>query len=358
MRTFGYHHVEPKRIPHPLGPGHLWRKCYFVHPSTQIPQAEQKSLWLTNSALQDGLPALYSNSVNIPYDDVRKSVKEAIDQNVVYQRNTSLTVRQKLLRDEISTGLVPAVMNAIYSHSDSSLPLWCHVTHRPEIETYWKKGGNNFLLQGSPDYLIRTSLPLPVFMPVCDIRPLPDNRPTYRPVNLQLFQRSFDTIDIFGGFRLGSKRPYPHTQIIIDMRSLNSRDQMVAHAARAQFGLTAAHAITVQLYEQQGSYPIKMPEILDVPITTQCVITNGHMFAFACYQLNGLDLDQHDVPNLLWVRGPFSLYESLDVDEGAIGVNDDCVQLLTSFLLNPLVEYNCRQLDSGSDQEVVPLSEN
>jgi hypothetical protein len=294
---------------------------------------------------------VHSAHTNTPDDDVIKSVKEAIEENIVYQRNTSLLLKPKLTRDEISTGLVQALINAIYSHSDSSLPFWSHVTYRPEIETYWRKDSNNFILRGAPDYLIRTSLPLPTFIPTQDIKPLPEDRPIYTPVNLQLFRRSFDTIDIFGGFRLGSKRPYPHTQIIVDVRAFNNRDQLMAIASRAQFGLTSAHAITMELYRQRDRYPIKMPEVLDPPVTLQCVVTDGRIFAFACYQLNSLDLDQGEMPNVLWVHGPLALYETLDKENGAVGVSQDCVGLLKAFLLNPLVEYSCNRQVQGNEQK-------
>ena len=128
----------------------------------------------------------------------------------------------------------------------------------------------------------------------------------------------------------------------------------MAIATRAQFGLTSAHAITMELYRQRDNYPITMPEVLDPPVTSQCVVTNGRMFAFACYQLNSLDLDQRDVPNLLWVRGPFALYETLDEENGAVGVSEDCVRLFSAFLLNPLVEYDrVSQVESDGHENLL-----
>lgn len=125
----------------------------------------------------------------------------------------------------------------------------------------------------------------------------------------------------------------------------------MAIASRAQFGLTSAHAITMELYRQRDRYPIKMPEVLDPPVTLQCVVTDGRIFAFACYQLNSLDLDQGEMPNVLWVHGPLALYETLDKENGAVGVSQDCVGLLKAFLLNPLVEYSCNRQVQGNEQK-------
>jgi hypothetical protein len=88
---------------------------------------------------------------------------------------------------------------------------------------------------------------------------------------------------------------------------------------------------------------------LKVPLTTQCVISNGKETVLMCYQLNTLSLQEdHGIKNCAWgtekiniftssedndsEKRSAKLYGSFDTEKDLPNVNEDCVQSLLSFI--------------------------
>ena len=311
-RSFGYHHVEPKKLPHPLGSTTKWRKCYFVHPTSQIPKCDLKSLWLTNTVLEEGLPPEYDASSYVPSDEDDE------------------TLHDNIRRAENVSGLLFTLLTSIWARADNPTPLFSHVSMKPSIQSYWRKNGENYIFRGSPDFLIRSALPLTMVTNVPDVKT--EARENYQPTNLQLYQRSVDHLRVFPGYRPGSKRSHAHTQILVDQRSSNSNEQLVAHAVLSQFALLSAQTLANRIAEQRNKDKrIEIPPRMETPALCQSIITNGKLFTFSVYQLHTLDLDQVSVWNRVWIRGPMPLIQHSE--ENAISIKNDCLRLLSAFIL-------------------------
>lgn len=82
---------------------------------------------------------------------------------------------------------------------------------------------------------------------------------------------------------------------------------------------------------------------LTYPFTTQCVVTDGQMFRFLCYQLNtlrlwvddGVEPSSNPLRNIVWASEPMPLY-----NPDTQAVNDEMLKvLLKCVLLQPAVRH-------------------
>jgi len=94
---------------------------------------------------------------------------------------------------------------------------------------------------------------------------------------------------------------------------------------------------------------------LTYPITTQCVVTDGHTFRFFCYQLNTLRLwvddgtEPHCNPlrNVVWASEPMPLY-----NPDTQTLNEDVLKvLLCCVLLRPAVRQGVEMRPYLPDEE-------
>jgi len=94
---------------------------------------------------------------------------------------------------------------------------------------------------------------------------------------------------------------------------------------------------------------------LTYPITTQCVVTDGHMFRFFCYQLNTLRLWVDDggessgnpLRNVIWASEPMPLY-----NPDTQTLNEDVLKvLLRCVLLRPAVRHGVEMRPYLPDEE-------
>lgn len=98
-----------------------------------------------------------------------------------------------------------------------------------------------------------------------------------------------------------------------------------------------------QLAAQAQTTGVHHGTVLDQPIVTQGVITNGHQIVFMVYQLNSLDmLDDKGVWNRCWytpvmemyqqkLSGPWNVYEETKRGESLLGYNEDICKYFVSF---------------------------
>jgi len=94
---------------------------------------------------------------------------------------------------------------------------------------------------------------------------------------------------------------------------------------------------------------------LTYPFTTQCVVTDGQMFRFFCYQLNTLRLWVDDgvepscnpLRNIVWASDPMPLY-----NPDTQSLNEDVFKvLLRCILLQPAVRHGVEMRPYLPDEE-------
>ena len=75
---------------------------------------------------------------------------------------------------------------------------------------------------------------------------------------------------------------------------------------------TFAHLVAKAL-SCQGN---KLGEVVQEPLTAQCVVTNGIKTSLLCYQLNTLDFENDDgVKNIVWVNEGSLMYKKAKIEE-------------------------------------------
>ena len=321
-RNYGYVHVPKKVPPHLLGPGCVWRKCYEVHPYSEIGGVLQKYQFLTKTSVLNGLPEVYEQHVN-PGENIIEDMTERAIQFLVdrFKHNVA-----HFRRSEITDGLLHSMIASAWQLG-SKYPhlLNSHFAVNPRVETYWRRNGNNYICLPKPMNILFTSSPLQLY---CD----PGTTDTmmesfeYQSSEIGLFQRSFDEINVCGGCERQGPYPFAHTLFMFD-RTKNNPEQTHAHALMSMFAQTSAQSV------QNG---FKLDQDLVYPLSLQAILTNGRRFSFACYQLNTLDFkpnSKSSKTNFLWLGPSLDLYEHIS-PAGDIDLNRDVLQYMCQFLLN------------------------
>ena len=326
-RCYGYVHVPKKRIPHLLGYGNLWRKCYVIHPQTRAHDCLSKYQWLTKTIVIRDLPDIFG-ALPTPdaamVDDFETRANESLSFQV-RERPTNT-----LLKRDLSSGFLQCVLMSIwqkgprYPHlTDSNL------THSPVVECYWKRSGVNYITILNPLYILHTSAPLQLF---CD--PGFTEGEMWPPVeyqasDLRVFERSFDQIEVFGGTKYKSPYSFAHTLFLYN-QNWNTIEQTYANALISLFAQSAAHTV-------QNGY--RQDHDLQFPLATYGILLDGKEFTFVAYQLNTLDF-RTDMSsskcNVLWIGPTMSLYEEATQGNGLRGFNRECAAHFVKIVLHSL----------------------
>ena len=325
IRHYGYVHVPKKVPPHLLGPGGVWRKCYKVHPYSEIVSPLQKYQWVTKTIKIEGLPEVYSN-ISPPNETL---IDDSMERAREFLINHFHRMTTNFRRTELNDGLLHSILIPVWQLG-SKFPhiVDSYLTRNPKIECYWRRNTSNYVCFTNPLSSLYSSSPLQLF---CD----PENDTTegslpsfdYHPSHMGLFEHRFDQINVFGGCKRQSPYPFSHTLFVMD-RTSHSPEQTYAHALMQMFTQSAAQTI------QNG---FQLDKDLHFPLSSQAILTDGKRFTFACYQLNTLDLTKESQStryNYLWVGPSIDLYEYVSCDCEVVGLNAECIKIVLQFLLN------------------------
>lgn len=334
-RQYGYVHVPKKKIPHILGPGWLWRKCFIVHPQTQTLDPLTKYQWLTKSVVVNDLP---DQILSMPppeqslLDDYLKRAEEFLAFQIHNRQTEHGLPFTKLEMSSFFQSTLASLwfLGNQYDHLSQS-----HLTYCRDVKCYWRRNGDNYLCVPTPLYMVRTMKALGLF---CRPDFQGDTIPPlqYKPSHLGLFEHSVDQILPSGGAQSRSPFPMAHTLLVHDHGS-HSVEQLHAHGLMQLFSQAAAEAV------QNG---FKIDEQLPYPLVNQGILTDGKTFTFVCFQLNTLDLrkdsDSDGVNNVFWAGPSLKLYERVERGRGVEEFNESCAGLLLKFLLNEPVRQRPR----------------
>ena len=310
---YGYVHVPKKRIPHILGPGYAWRKCFVVHPQTQLLDPLSKYLWLTRSRAVRGLPEL--DKPLLP-DGAVGRFRASCEEALLPARSSPSQQRELLLELLLAalTSLRP--FRAMRDHL-----AWSNLTFDPKLECFWRHRGVNLISWLEPLCLVLAASPLRCFVSPGDLVGDPSPDFDFHPSVLGLFERSFDNITPFGGVKRLAPFSFGHTLFLFDCKS-RGRDQLLAHALMGLFCLAAGECV-------QHGHPVNAD--LTSPRALQAVLSDGKQFTFVCFQLNTLDLEG-ERSNVLWLGPSLPLYQCLGLAGKVDGFDEDCAENLLCFL--------------------------
>ena len=347
LRLYSYAHRPKPKKPHILGPAWRWRKCYTIHPMTQISDPLQKYQWLTKTAVIEGLPQsvldLPSTSTSVVEDFQLRTTEVFSTREERVRKRTGRMCPSEVTRSVLQ-GIFPSVWSLAeaYPHLSNS-----PMAYEPKVEAYWRRAGLNFICRPQPSYILHTRQPLTLFH---DDTSFAGNKtiPTglFHPQHMSIFEHSYDQIRPFGGFKMGSSYSFCHTVLAANTTS-RTRDQVLAHGLMTLFAQSAAQ--TVQ-------YGYHLDEDLVFPLATQGIITNGRKFTFVCFQLNTLNLGTDmGTWNILWTGPTLNLFDRFG--NGSLsGFSEECAQLFLKFLINPPTrrkpEHTGFQLDQMQAKKV------
>ncbi len=328
-RLYSYVHVPKPVPPHLLGPGRLWRKCYEVYPYSEMGGVLQKYQYLTKTAVFGGLPEMFNSQV-IPEEHLVQEISQRAAEFLI-DRSQSVPPNSKFQNYEIADGFLQSFLVSLWQLSTKYPHLvHSHLARKPRIETYWRNNGVNYISFPKPMSLLLTTSPLKLFCDpdYTDQTDIPVPSFDYQPTHMRLFERSFDTIDVCGGCKRQGPYPFAHTLFLFD-RTQNTPEQTHSHALMSMFAQTSAQTV------QNG---FKLDQDLVYPLSIQAILTDGHRFSFACYQLNTLDLraeSKSSRQNYLWLGPTLNFYEYVSfISNEVVGLNEEVMKYVSQFVLN------------------------
>lgn len=340
-RGYGYIHVPKKKPPHVLGPSTLWRKCFVVRHLPEVLDPLTKHQWLTKSALERGLPQALT-SLPLPSHSLVSDFEERASEILAYQIRKPYNGRGPYSPETVS-GLLQSILTAVWPLADDED--YCHLrrshlTPKPQVESYWRRNGNNYISQTEPLYIMHTNMALGLFSKSDYVGSgLPPVQ--YSPLHLGLFERGFNQILPFGGTRSLGPFTLAHTVFMMDQKSLTAED-FLTHGLVQLFAQSAAEAV------QNG---FEVDQDLPYPLVTQGIVTNGKSFTFVCFQLNTLDLrreaEEGGKCNMFWAGPSLELFEEAVPGEGLRNFNRECAELFLKLLLHKPVRRRLRQWGGG-----------
>ena len=306
----------------------------MVHPHTEIVDPLIKHQWLAKSALVRDLPECIT-SMSLPNESVVNDFEERACDFLAYQVKKKPFWKGVYSCDFIE-GLLQSVLTSVWSvgnnfhHISNS-----HITLKPNLETYWRRNGENYISRTQPLFVLHTESGLGLF---CDMNFIGDGLSPvqYTPLHLGLFKRSFDQILPFGGCRRFAPFSMAHTTFMIEQKNCTP-EQLYTHGLIQLFSQSAAEAV------QNG---IKIDDDLPYPLVTQGIVTNGKKFTFVCFQLNTLNLQKDSADeksNVFWAGPILDLFDSVDVGKGLVNFNRSCAELIIKFVLHKPVRKRPRQ---------------
>ena len=353
-RSYGYIHVPKKRIPHLLGYGNLWRKCYVIHPQTRVHDCLSKYQWLTKTVVIRGLPEIFE-SLPTPDTDILDDFEARANESLSFQVRGRPT--DTLEKRDLSSGFLQCLLMSVwrrgstYSHLTHS-----NLTYSPVVECYWKKSGVNYISILNPLYILHTSAPLELFCEPGFTEGEMWPPVEYHASELRAFERSFDQIEVFGGTKFKSPYSFAHT-LFVHNQNHNTLEQTCANALISLFAQSAAHTI-------QSGYP--QDQDLHYPLATYGILLDGKEFTFVAYQLNTLDFradSSSSRSNVLWIGPTMSLYEEATQGSSLRGFNRECAAHFIKIVLHDLRRKKPAPSESGfalakrSEKKLLPKRE-
>lgn len=333
-----------KKPRHPLGPAPVWRKCYTIHPLVRGTEPVAKTLFLTHSQLLTHVPQPFKVfAESLPMEKVVPGVRRSLVQSLVHHKERSL--EHVYVPSLTLSFLMPVVFQHVWRLSEfsSSTAPW-YWTYKPHLESYWYREGRSFLFKTPPACLLRSRTPL---MPLVtgeaqeeaykqSLRHTVD----YRMMTIPLFRRSVDNLDVYPGFKLGTKSKHSHTLVLVDKRQ-ESHEQRIATGLRYLYGQLHAQVLN----ERIGRLDLtrKVPpaggfkargERLNPPRVLQGMLTDGRRFTFMWLQMEATAPEKGAYPNLVWATKDMDLFDSCD-EEGVHGLDEETLRYITAMLLMP-----------------------
>lgn len=309
-------HVPKKRIPHLLGFGSNWRKCFVVHPYTQTLRPLKSYQWLTCSVVEEGLPTSLELGKDVVEEGValfEERVIAAVSDQTHSRRGFQGKKSIERIRHMFSSALTGLWLSGEEHLRTSSL------ISDPRVESYWRCEGINFLCVCHPLLILHCSQPLALFTDPTHYNHSTVPSLDHHPRHLGLFEQSFDQITPFAGCHRFSPTPFTHTVFCVDQKA-RSREHLLAHGLLQLFSQAAAECV------QNGH---QLDQDLVYPLASQGVVTNGHQLTFLSYQLNTLSLrkGQEGRKNVLWVGPTLDLFSEQQI-------NRECSKLLVQFIMH------------------------
>ncbi|KAG7489706.1 39S ribosomal S30, mitochondrial [Solea senegalensis] len=355
----------------------IQRKKFMVYPQTFARNADRWYQHFTKTAYIPGLPekftqapakttgmdesppaAAQTTSVLEIDDDAFRDIRSLVTR-VILQEHWHMNQRKTFLFRQQEMVVAPFLRNLVteLTHSLSRFnPLLrlCSLDINPQVNFYWRRGQRiipkghrkgrqepiRFQIDDKPNSQIRITQQLPQFTPMEASYAAEVPEITLAPNLMPMFRRQYDN-NIFTGAKLPDPACYGHTQFHL-VPDQYQRDRMArrqqsdqvevflrANALASLFAWTGAQAM------YQGFWTF---EDVTRPFASQAVITDGHFFSFFCYQLNTVALSvetdtNNPRKNLLWGTESLRLYDKVQ-DGEVVGLNDDVIKLLVSFLMN------------------------
>ena len=314
---------------------------YVYHPKLKTIEADKQTLIWTKTHQIDALPACIACKMeNGDLESWRNLVSSSVVQPKGYENSETDRVDRKYVY-----GILPNLLRSLFAIYPSSMKDK-HVTWNGFLSANWTRDDRRYSIRGRPGVIIASRHALPQFFSreLVDSSvnsSLPSTWPVDATADLNVHEEVGDRTSI--GTDVTTNFPHLNTVVVAYNESLRDM-HILQRGLCATFARLLSEANMRQFEGETSSnqHPISSPDAKStphpLPLSGQCIVTNGKKFTFLYLQLNTLDLDSDEgVKNLVHMEGPHLLYSKV-VKKGKTklltNLTDHVVKLLVSTLIN------------------------
>lgn len=313
---------------------------YVYHKLSKTLYAEKQAYILTKTLRLQTMPAAVKRlQESIDAKCLTDSFEKLVLEAKGYESQLELHKRKKKRKTplEYPYSLMHNFFRAVacsYATQYPHLSELC-IGDQPFITNVWERYGSKVTVHGSQASFLMAKTPLLRFYDQTIVEEsanveLESTQPN--PPFFDLAETNEELPEVYmSGFKGTPPFPHLHTMVLVDIFSW-PEDQIIQKALMYLF----TH-LTTDLIQRQGK---RYGDILENPVATQAIITNGKRFHFIWYQLNTLDLkDDSGIKNLVHIESPPWLYKKIKTKENdnkkfLTEVKEETLKWFLTLLLN------------------------
>ncbi|CAF4825944.1 unnamed protein product [Pieris macdunnoughi] len=337
------------------------------------------------------LPTSYSETselANSIVNEIKSHVEDCIVmENDSIRRSDDCQLEESQKEDNLAKNIVRQINRIITNNAADKVPhiLPSQIDYDPRHEAFWFMGGSNVpdnvvnwrkqyaplkdrlyepidrpvQYKGTPFLTVRNHLPLKPFVPYSEA-----TNPEFK---VEKFSYLPESVGYTVEFRHGTNIPgfWPGDLDEFGLLSFHGRGHILnrKESYGPQDNLEALHCQAMVasfgwLLAQANYQGFTTYNDITYPLSTQTVITNGHLISLYAYQLNTITMnidmiDNNLKHNICFGTAPMKLFETIENSQ-VKGLNLDVLKMLVQFYLNmPEAREHEMKPYLGKDKQVV-----
>ena len=311
---------------------------FVYNPKLKTIEADKQSLIWTKTHQTEVLPSCIANKMdNADLEIWREHVSSSVVQPKGYENS-----EKDRVYPEYVFGVIPNLFRSLFATYPASMK-HKHVSWNGFLSANWARENTKYSIRGRPGVMITSRLPLPqLFSREMIESTVNSSLPSTWPISptTDLNSHAIVSERVSTGSHAVTSYPHLHTIVMAYNEPLEDMHILQRGLCMTFARLLGQVHVASSTHSDARSHPASAHRSTEepLPLSGQCIVTNGKKFTFLYLQLNTLDLESDEgIKNIVCVEGPHLLYSKV-VKKGRAkvltNVDDHVVKLLVATLTN------------------------